>query len=376
MYIIGAAIAALALVGTLVWTRFAPAQAPNSPSPLVGLGEKEIVVDEVEVRSGPSQTFYATGKLRRGAKVLLVKTDKAVQGWIAIKPPDGSQSLVDAKYVNVQSNASYGVIKTWPELIGVRPASAVPGQLEQQVVESSKIEPGTQVTILGKVIWDEKTNTGWYPILPPERDVRYIPESAVTRANPVQPASAQVPSGFVPPPGGSPLLSQADKQLDQAAEMYRLAAQSTDPNERLAATRKLQTLQQMQTPLGQPGYPGNATQSAGTAPRVTLGTQVSQGGGSGSTALYQTASMTNGAPQWTAWGTLKKTAMQKDGQPVFRLEDARGAPLGYAVAAPGYTLETYVGQVCCLYGSQAYRSDDVLRGHVTVVSQIALQPAH
>ena len=86
--------------------------------------------------------------------------------------------------------------------------------------------------------------------------------------------------------------------------------------------------------------------------------------------------MTSGAPQWTAWGTLKKTAMQKDGQPVFRLEDAHGAPLGYAVAAPGYTLETYVGQVCCLYGSQAYRSDDVLRGHVTVVSQIALQPAH
>ena len=68
--------------------------------------------------------------------------------------------------------------------------------------------------------------------------------------------------------------------------------------------------------------------------------------------------------------------MQKDGQAVFRLEDQRGASLGYAVAAPGYTLETYVGQMCCLYGPLAYRSDDVLRGHITVVSQIALQPAH
>jgi hypothetical protein len=376
MYIIGAAIAVLATVGVLAWTRFAPAQAPSGGA-LVAGEVKDIMVDEVEVRSGPSPNLYPTSKLRRGAKVQLVKTDKVTPtGWLAIKPPDGSQSWIDAKFITVQPNPSYGLVKTTYDLVGVRPASSIPGQEEQMGVESAKIETGTQVTILAKVKWDEKTNTGWWAILPPERDVRYIPESAVVRPNLVQPAAAQVQSGFVPPPGGPPLLSQADKTLDQAKELYQLAAKSNDPNESGPARVKLMTLQQIQAPLGQPGYPYNTAQSSGSAPRVTLGTQVSQTNSAGSTALYQTTALTTGTPQWTPWGTLKKTPMQKDGQPVFRLEDPRGAPLGYAVAAPGYTLETYVGQMCCLYGPLAYRSDDVLRGHVTVVSQIALQPAH
>jgi hypothetical protein len=370
MYIIGAAIALLALVGTLAWTRLAPAQAP-SPSPLIAGDVKDITADDVEVRSGPSPTFYATSKLRRGDKVQLVKTDKSAPGWLAIKPPDGSQSWVEARFVTVQQNPSYGVIKSNPDLIGIRPASLLKGQQEQLGVESAKIEPGTQVTILGKAEWDEKSTTTWYPIQPPERDVRYIPETAVARPSAVQQTGAQAPSGFVAQPGGPPLLSQADKQLDQAKELYRMAAQSNDPNESGPAKLKLDTLSRMPSSVGQPGNPFNTMQSPGTAPKVTLGTATN-----GSTALYQTTSQTTAAAQWTAWGMLKKTTMQKDGQTVFRLEDAHGAPLGYAMAAPGYTLETYVGQMCCLYGPVAYRSDDVLRGHITIVSQIALQPAH
>jgi hypothetical protein len=372
MYIIGAAIAVLALVGTLAWTRLAPAQQP--PSPLIPGEKKVITVPDVEVRSGPSEQFYVTSKLRRGDEVQIVTGAKSNPGWLAIKPPNGSLSLVEVKFVKVDPNKqSSGVIDV-PNSVPVRPASLLP--VKDTNVETAKLETGAQVVIMGPPVLD-LTRVSWYAIQPPDGDVRYIPESAVARANPIQQTGAQVQSGFVAPPGGPTLLSQADKQLDQVKDLYRLAAGSNDPNESRAARQKLQTLEQTQVPLGQPGYPNNTAQSPGTAPRVTLmGTQVSQTSGSGSTALYQTTAQTTGALQWSAWGTLRKTSIPlKDGQPVFRLEDDRGVPVGYAVAAPGYTLETYVGQKCCLYGAVTYRSDDVLRGNVTVVSQIALQPA-
>ena len=65
---------------------------------------------------------------------------------------------------------------------------------------------------------------------------------------------------------------------------------------------------------------------------------------------WQTASQSTGAAKWTNWGRLKKTAYKlQDGQPIFRLEEDRGG-FTYAVAAPGYSLETYEGKTVTLYG--------------------------
>jgi uncharacterized protein YgiM (DUF1202 family) len=374
MYIIGAAIALLALVGVLTWTRLAPAQVPLPPGTAVPGEPKIITQDEVEVRSGPSMNFYVTGKLHKGDKVEIVtNADKNNSGWLAIKPPSGSQSLIEARFITKQPNSATGVVKT-PDA-PVKPASALPNQSLANI-ETIKLALGTIVEIVGsEPKWDESTQTTWYTIQPPLRDVRYIQESAVAKINPVQPVSAQVSSGFVAPPGGTPLLSQADQTLDQAKQLYQLAAQSNDPNESASAKNKLQVLQQIQAnqaPMGQPGYPFNTAQGS-APPKLTVGTPTSQTS-TGNTALYPVS--TTAPAKWTDWGTLKKTAMAKDGQTVFRLEDTHGTPLGYAVAAPGYSLDSYVGQVCCLYGTVAYRSDDLMRGHITIVSQIALQPAH
>ena len=374
MYIIGAAIALLALVGVLTWTRLAPAQGPPPPSTAVQGETKNITQDEVDVRSGPSINFYVTGKLRKGDQVEIVpNADKNNSGWVAIKPPRGSQSLIEARFITKQPNSATGVVNT-PDA-PVKPASALPNQSLANI-ETIKLALGTIVEIVGgEPKWDETTQTTWYAIQPPLRDVRYIQESAVAKINPVQPVSAQVPSGFVAPPGGTPLLSQADQTLDQAKKLYQLAAQSNDPNESASAKNKLQVLQQIQAnqgTVGQPGYPFNTAQ-ASAPPKLTVGMPTSQTS-AGSTALYPAS--TTAPAQWTAWGTLKKTAMAKDGQTVFLPGGLARTPLGYAVPAPGYSLDNYVGQVCCLYGTVAYRSDDLMRGHITIVSQIALQPAH
>ncbi len=122
--------------------------------------------------------------------------------------------------------------------------------------------------------------------------------------------------------------------------------------------------------MGQPGFPYN-TASGSAAPKVTVGTPTSNQTG-GNTALYQTTAQPAGPATWTKWGTLRKTAfVQPNGAPMYRLEDERGAPLAYAVAAAGYTLEPYVGRYVTLYGASAYRSDDAMRGNYVIVSQLS-----
>src|SRR5437879_5055864 len=150
MYVIGASIAVLAVAGVLAWTRFAPAQTPP-PAPPLGPGEvMAITVKEVEVRSGPSQQFYATSKLRLGDRVEVVKSDKGNPGWLAIKPPQGSQSWINAAFVqHSKTSSSLGTVVTAPDApVPVKAASNITDKVPD--VETGKAERGTQVVIMGK----------------------------------------------------------------------------------------------------------------------------------------------------------------------------------------------------------------------------------
>jgi len=223
-----------------------------------------------------------------------------------------------------------------------------------------------------------KANAAWLPIQAPPGDVRYIPESAVAKSGAnsgVQPVSATT-TGYTVPPGYLSPLAQADAKRLEAMQLYQVAAQSSDPTQRFQAQSWLQVLQRApntQGPVGQPGYPSNTgTAVLGAGPKVALGgtTAPSQLTG-GNTTLYPTPNQA-GPAQWSQWGTLRKTAFQKNGQPMYRLEDQRGAPLGYGMAAPGLSLEMYVGRTVCLYGTTAYGNDNAMRGTYTIASQVAL----
>jgi len=375
MFVIGGSIAVLALAGLLAWARLAPAQAPATPPRMVPGDVMPIIAQEgVEVRSGPSASFYPTSKLRYGDKVkVAAKNEKANPGWLAIEPPPGSQSWINATFVKLSNaNPNQGIVFCDENAPApVKPASSLTDQ--EPNVESIKVARGTQVVILGPALF--RANAAWLPIQSPPGDVRYIPESAVATTSAVQTASANT-TGFVAPPGGdqSP-LAEADAAMLKAKQLFEKAAQSADPNQRAQALARLQSLQQMPASLAasqQPGYPSNA---AVAPPRVALGGAITPAQTtSGSTALYPSPGPT-GPAQWGKWGTLRKTAFQKDGQPMYRLEDERGTPLGYAIAAPGLTLEPHVGRMVCLYGTTAYRSDDnTMRGTYTIVSTAAYPP--
>jgi hypothetical protein len=373
MLIIGGSVAALALTGVLAWTRFAPAQPPGQP-PATGPGETMTInIPEVEVRSGPSNSFYVTNKLRAGEQVSVIsKTDQPTPGWLAIKPPRGSISYVSTRFLRLDKNTpNQGIVQS-AEPVDVMPANMIPGQ--ESNVSKAKVTTGTVVLIRGP-IQSLPDGSGLVPIEPPDAELRYIPDSAVARSS-VQPAGGT--TGFFTPPGGDQsLLAQADSKRLEAIRLYQQAAQSSDPNQRAQAQCWLAAMQQSPgAPVAsQPAFPFSTT-SSGSAkgPGVALGGSgiPGQPAAAASTAMYASPTATS-APQWSKWGTLRKTAYQlKDGHVMFRLEDRDGSSLGYAVAAPGLTLEPYVGQYVCLYGVTAYRSDDTsMRTHYVIVSQLA-----
>lgn len=54
--------------------------------------------------------------------------------------------------------------------------------------------------------------------------------------------------------------------------------------------------------------------------------------------------------QWSAWGTLRRTAMQKDGRPMYVLEDRQGKPLVYVHTPAGMSLAEHIGKRVSVFG--------------------------
>jgi SH3-like domain-containing protein len=374
MYIIGGAIVALALIGVLVWTRIAPAQAP--PVPVTSTPETlTVVVPEVDVRSGPSAEFYATSKLKQGDHVEVVGKSDKNPGWLAIKPPSGSSSWINSRFVQINSKTQGVVICAEGTEVPVKPASSVTKQ--EPNVEIVKVSRGTQLTILGDPVYNGP-NGAWLPIAPTATEVRYIPESAVSKNVIQQVGASSTGNGFVVPPGGDQsLIARADALLLECRQTLEKAAQSSDPAQQAQARSRLASLPQFGTGgvAIPPASPYSTAAQGGAPPKVVLGSTVS--GQGTTTAAYSLSSQQGpvGAAKWSIWGTLRPTAYkQPDGQPLYKIVDERGTPKEYAVAAAGLTLEPYVGQTVCVYGAPTYRSDDYLRVNYTIVSHVALPP--
>ena len=54
-------------------------------------------IEGAEVVSGPGHRYYATGHLPLGAKVEIYREESS--GWLAIRPPAGSFSWVEAEFI-------------------------------------------------------------------------------------------------------------------------------------------------------------------------------------------------------------------------------------------------------------------------------------
>ena len=148
-----------------------------------------VKVGSVSVRCGPSEQMAVCGTLEQGAEVIAHHAEGT--DWYAIQPPAGSLSWISQ--LNVELKRKPGeAADTFPvdavvnalDSGEVKIAAGMMGERKPLNVQRTKLPSGTLVRIVGpKVKIDgDDSQTGWYPILPPRDDFRYVLKSALELA--------------------------------------------------------------------------------------------------------------------------------------------------------------------------------------------------
>jgi hypothetical protein len=310
------------LVGALgaVVVSALPARAQTYPA------DTTIMVPEIEVRSGPTDKFYPTSKLRMGERVTVIRQDASQRDWLAIKPPPGSFSWIKADFVD--QTPQFAIVKS-KDPVPVKPGSSLSNETP---VNQAMVSQGTMLTIAGP----PKTGADgtWIMVQPPPTEVRYIPVSAVK-----QMVAAAPPAPAAPPPSTPATLASLSKNT---------ATTPGNPN----------------TMAGAAAYAGGQ----GWVPANAPGSNTAQ------YATGPTATPQCNPPQWSVYGQLRRTAFQKDGMPMYVLENRQGQPLLYVTARPGFTLSPYLGKTMSMYGAISYYSDGALRRYYMTATQVAVLP--
>ncbi|MEW4528563.1 MAG: hypothetical protein ACF8PG_11870 [Maioricimonas sp. JB045] len=147
--------------------------------------EAECRADDIVVRSGPGQRYYATGKLERGTRVSVHRHDPG--GWFMIAPPPGSFSWIDAGLVKVTGDGQ-GVVDVPPLDDGRVPRAIVRigSQLsDDHAYYGRELGSGDRVTILGeKTLQTDRGPVRMYKIKPPAREYRWIKGDFVVPTDP------------------------------------------------------------------------------------------------------------------------------------------------------------------------------------------------
>jgi hypothetical protein len=356
-----------------------------------------VISPEVEVRSGPSLEYYLTSKLRRGDTVRVIREE--AKGWLAIEPPAGSFSWINAKDVERTTSGVAVSMDGAPLRVGSRLRNEPP------TVERVRLKVGTQLFVIGR---GEVSSDGtWLPVTPAPSEVRYIPAETVqiSKAPPLIATSASPvpPAPSVSATIATPLLVQAESaeragRLAEAQSLYAQLAQQTMATDHELAVHYLNyshTLGERQRmargdafqpsstaarpiPAGSPAvfaaaqsprapaysqycyvqdccYPVKLIPPAVSAPQPT------------SQLPMPVAAPTNQA-NWYGPGRLYRTAFTLDGKQAYGLEPAKGGVRLYLTAAADLPLDSLVEKTVYVYGPARYHGE--LRTYYVTASQV------
>jgi hypothetical protein len=337
---------------------------------------------EVFCSPGNGELVYATNVLPQGAKVQVV--EERPDGWLAIKPPPKSFSLINKLYLEPKGNDTY-LVTTAED--ATAPVVYGHAQYKKPTAIAAKLARGTLVRAVGQPITAE--DGVWLPIEPPDREVRYIKAEAVTRdavASPTpppaqngayqpsvggQPSAAAVP--LVPPPsdgrvtptpqaGVNPQWAEAERleragQIKEAIALYdKLGQAEVNHDYELAMRcynragylrRYLQTQPQTQASYGavndtrlRPVATGSSSQAAPTyAPQCACAPY----GQNVASAYY-------GQNVAVRIGRLRESGRQVNYQKSYVLMTTQDRIIAYVNPARDVNLQQHVGQIVELEG--------------------------
>ncbi len=366
-----------------------------------------IILPNAEVRSGPGSDskLYGTNNLKAGDVITVVQ--ERTDGWLAIRPPDGSFSWVQSKYLQriVATQPNYLVQTNDGNKVPVYIGSAVLNT--KPTLESARLTRGSQVKSLGAAQSDGKEN--WIPIVPPENELRYIRCEAIGKqAVQANPAPAAVPAAPPNPVSSNAIVnansavpncdanqrwSQAISaetagQSTEAIRLYSQIGQDFACSQPMFASQaygravwlrdcaskgKTNTVQACA-----PGQPkltnkalvqavSNSQNNAPTAPIASapIANMVPQSNGPSPTPIK---SINSGTGSGVGPGFLRKAGRPQSYEASYYIESQQGRPLIYLAPAPGQNLDLFLNQRVEVSGPTTYRSD--MRAYVMTVYQI------
>lgn len=153
--------------------------------------------EDAFVRSGPGTTYYPTGRLPAGERVVVHRHDPG--GWYMVAPPSGSFSWIPARQVDRDADGPVGVVN----------ANRVPvrvGSFESDVrdVSQRQLDRGDTVQITGEKVFADARGESqvWYRIQPPRGEWRWMAGKNLSPVNRLSETSGRDP--FPPEPGARP----------------------------------------------------------------------------------------------------------------------------------------------------------------------------
>jgi hypothetical protein len=338
----------------------------------------------VELRAGPSMSSTPLGVLQRGDSVIVLRDDDS---FYAIQPPKGYISWVKAIHLSrvIANESGRGnatvAVPFAPVMAGSEKAD------KPSVHKTVNLPEGAIVEVLGQSVKVDETH--WYPVSPPEGDLRYIPKNASRTALSALPSSSpyvrndpfpSTPTSSSPSSSGSatPVSSNIDTRgvpatpvaanLPRALADHRLwpQASAAERNQQWSEAEKLYAT------IYEDLWNAKAERDAlvicynraircqemrkGITPRREPAIPVRND--------KPTETSSNG--NWSQTGTIREMAkVFIDGQQAFALDDERGNPLLYVIASAGVDCRAFAGKRVRLFGVQQKR-DELYRPFLAV----------
>lgn len=332
-----------------------------------------VTAPQAQVWCGPSTSdgLYPTNLLRPGDRVQVER--ELDSGWLVIRPPAGSFSWINNRFVQHISPNYRNYVVTYeghdvPVLIG----SSL--KMERPTKIGVKLPRGAQVQVIGRGMNDEEGT--WLPIAPPEGEVRYLRKEAAAKPGTAT-RTVSSAKAAVQPPDGDTLWRDAEKadragRLADAIRLYRLAGDanlSVNPSRADEAYRRAHWIEQANSSTDAPGSshyypeghipPATSNVAPFTLPVHPTGTNAIQpisgvvpGRVNGQLVSTQAVSSPVQGICYEK-GHLQK-AFRHDGNRRYHLLDKNGHPFRAVMAAPGVDLTRFEDRDVELWGNETW----------------------
>ncbi len=338
-----------------------------------------VEVDGVEVRSGHALGFPAVRQLQKGDSVIIVREEET--GFYAIEPPTGSVSWIKQIHLAKIEPAEGGKANVPVAVEGAEILAGYEKENKPTNRITTRLPKGTIVETLGPSVRID--NASWYPIVPPEGDLRWIPKAAIRSASlralaSTPPYAKPDKSPFTVVPGTTNKTDTATPvvaTLPRVLTDHRLWAQASQAEQ----SKDIATARTLYARIYQDLWDQKAERDAivicynrysrcdeaikkgdrSSLPTIDLP-------GETRSSATSTGRTGNDSPKWSNAGYLNEVQrVFVDGQQVYSLQDDGNNVLYYLTGVTGVNLKNFKGRRVQVYGVASQRPE-LYRPHIAV----------